>query len=115
MRTLGLTATASVTLNSQGNGTASIGPALPGTTWMPSVASVSASSNVNEAQCKIYAGAQVMQSSYIDGTLSGSTGDSTANIAGQVIYPGQYVFAVWSGGDPGATATLNLNGTKTVP
>jgi hypothetical protein len=95
-RSITLSATGSVVLDSHGNGTVGIGPTLPGTSWLPTVASVSASSNTNEAQCKVYAGAMVLQPYYVDGTLSGSTGDSTVNITGQIIYPGQYVFAVWT-------------------
>ena len=35
--------------------------------------------------------------------------------AGQQIVLGQYVYAVWSGGQPGATATLTVNGTQEIP
>lgn len=116
MRTLSLTRTANVTLTG-GAGTAQLGPVSPGETWYPTVASVSTeeSTVTDEAQCKIYCGPLPSQAYYVDGTLSGSTGDSTGNVAGQVIRPGSYVWAVWSGGDSGAVAVLNIQGTRTVP
>jgi len=78
--------------------------------------SVSCSTNDAEAQCKIYAGPSATQPYYIDGTLSGSTGDSSTNVAGLAISRTQipYLWAVWSGGDAGAQATLQVTGTLTI-
>jgi hypothetical protein len=117
MRILNLTATASTVLDANGNGTAQGGPTSPGTVWLPAIASVNCNEAevINEAACKTYAGAFVSSGTFVDGTLSGSSGDSTQNIAGRTIYPGQYVFAVWTGGDPGALAVLNVTGTRQVP
>jgi len=117
MRTLSLTATANVTLDESGNGTVQLGPQYAGEIWYPAIASVGTEQETvtNEAQCKIYCGPLASQAYYVDGTLSGSTGDSTANVAGQVIRPGSYVWAVWSGGDYLAVATLNVQGSRTVP
>lgn len=111
--TLTLAASGSTVLDGSGDGEVAIGPALPGTSWSPQVASVSAAEATvtNEAQCKIFG----PTGQYIDGTLSGSTGDSTANVAGQTAFPGQTFSAVWTGGDPGATVTLTLAGQKTAP
>lgn len=113
-RTIPLSASASVVLDSSGNGTASAGPSSPGEVWFPTSVSVSASSNTAEAIAKIYAGGQISQSMFADGTTWGSTGDSTSNVSGPV-YPGQQVFAVWTGGDTGATATVVITGTRQVP
>lgn len=115
MRTLQLSKTVNVVLNSSGNGTAMVGPTFPGEIWYPTVVSVSASTNVAEAACKIYAGTSVQAFFFVDGTLSGSTGDSSDRITGQTLYPGHDVIAAWSGGDVGATATMNVTGTRTVP
>lgn len=109
----------SVTLDGSGNGTVRMSPDGPNEHWQPVAASVSASTGapiVNEAQCKIYAGPSATQQYFIDGTLSGSTGDSTTNIGGYDIARTRtpYVWAVWSGGDPGASATLVLQGTVTI-
>lgn len=105
---------ATVVLNGSGNGTAKVGPIGTRETWSPAVASVSVSTNVNEALCRIYIGDSVSAANYIDGTLSGSTGDSTGNVSGCQVPLGWYVWAVWSGGDAGSVATLNVTGTKTV-
>jgi hypothetical protein len=109
-----LTRTASVTLSASGNGTVSTGPTLTNEVWSVSVASVSATSNNTESTCKLYQGISVAGSSFVDGTTWGSTGDSTSNFAGPV-YTGQQIFAVWSNGDGNATATLVIQGTRTVP
>lgn len=116
-RTLSLTATARTVLDGSGNGTAQAGPVSPGETWYPGVVSVSTQETAvtSEAQAKIYCGPLAATPYYVDGTLSGSTGDSTSNVAGQVLQPGRYIWAVWAGGDPGATAVMNIQGTRTVP
>lgn len=113
-RTISLSAVASCVLNSDGDGTAQAGPNGTNEVWTVSVASVSASTNVSEATCRIYAGNYLGQPTFVDGTTWGSTGDSTSNFSAQV-YPGQYVYAQWTGGDDGATATLVISGTRRVP
>jgi len=75
-------------------------------------AAVSCATNVAEAMCRIYVGDQPIPSNYVDGTLSGSTGDSTGRVSGAPITLGRYVWAVWSGGDPGTVATLAVSGTR---
>lgn len=119
MRTLPLSASANVTLNGSGNGTAQAGPKYAGETWYPATVSVSTEQApgtiTNEAECRVYCGALAIQPNYVDGSLSGSTGDSTTNVTGQTIRQGSYVQAVWSGGDPGAVAVLNIQGTRNVP
>lgn len=102
-----------VKLDGSGAGTAKIGPVNLRETWFPEVASVKASSNVNEAECQLYEGETADQQYFIDGTLSGSTGDSTDHVWGPLTC-GQYVWAVWSGGDAGAQAILRVRGTKEI-
>lgn len=101
----------------QGIGTVQAGPTSPGEVWRPSQVSVSCSAVVTAGvcQCNIYAGAGPSQSAFVDGTFSGDTGDTTDAIGGQVVNPGQSVFAVWSGGVAGATATMMVSGSRTVP
>jgi hypothetical protein len=114
MRTLALRLSVTVTLNGAGGGTAQTGPASPGEQWQLTTASVSCSTHVNEATCNIYLGGAVGQSTFVDGTFSGSSGDSTNNVT-YPLNPGQSIFAVWANGDAGATATLVLQGTRTLP
>jgi hypothetical protein len=112
MAPLPLSESAEVVLDADGNGTASLGPYGPNEMWTPSNVSVICSSNANEATCKVYAGPSPSPAYFKDITVDGSTGDATdrCNIP---IPKGWYVWAVWTGGDPGATATLNVDGTKT--
>jgi hypothetical protein len=116
-KTLTLTRTASVVLDGSGGGTVQVGPSSPGEIWSPAQVSVSCSATVTTGtcQCNIYAGAGPSQGTFVDGTFSGDTGDTTDAIGGRQVNPGQSVFVVWSGGVPGATATAVVNGTRTVP
>jgi hypothetical protein len=103
-----------VVLSGSGAGTARIGPAGARETWQAEAASVSVSTSTAEAQCRIYVGDSATAPNYVDGTLSGSTGDSTGRVSARPLKLGDYVWAVWTGGDPGAVATLNVTGTRTV-
>lgn len=118
MPTVLLNQSAVVTFNGAGAGTAQLGPLSAREMWQPAVVSVKTNQApgtiVNEAECKIYAGADTSDSNYVDGTLSGSTGDSSGNVAGQEIDCGEYVWAVWSGGDAGVQGRLNVQGTKVI-
>lgn len=109
---LPLNETLSVVLDGSGDGYVRFTPR--GEKWYPTLVSVKVSTQTAEAQCRIFAGPASTDDNYVDGTLSGSTGDSTDRVTGYVIAAGQtpYVFAVWSGGDAGAQATAVLNGTK---
>ena len=111
---LGPEGIASVKLDASGNGTVKVGPIGHRETWFPETASASASSAVLEAACRIYVGPSPTASYFRDGTLSGSTGDSTDRVSGTTVSLPWSVWAVWSGGDVGAIATLNVSGTKTV-
>lgn len=113
MREFPFTYTASVVLNGSGAGTASTGPSFPRESWQVGVASVNVSTNTSEAIAKIYAGPQAGLG-FVDGTTWGSTGDGTSNFSAPV-YLGSKVFAVWTGGDAGATATLTVSGTRRIP
>lgn len=104
-----------VTLDGSGNGTARIGPRAHGQLWKPTVASIkmTGSTPTGQATCYVYAGGYVGDANFIDSTYD-VLNDSTDRVSGQALQLGQYVFAVWSGGNPGATATLTVNGTKVI-
>jgi hypothetical protein len=97
---------------SGGAGTAQIGPANHREVWYPEVISVSASSNVHESTCNIYAGPDSTQENFVDSTTTGSTGFSTYPTTNRQVKCGEYVFAVWNGGDGGAQGRLVIVGTK---
>lgn len=113
-RQLVLSASASVVLDSEGNGQAQLGPTLPGTSWQVGTIAVSVTTNVNEAQCNVYLGLQPIPASLIGATSTGSTGDSD-DLGGQNVWPGQQIIATWTGGDAGQTATISVFGSQTVP
>ena len=109
-----LNAVANVKLDGSGNGTAKIGPRALREVWNVALAAVHANPNpVNEAQCAIYAGSDTSSPNFADLSFTGSSGDSTPNF-GAPIYAGAYVWAVWTGGDAGVTATLTVTGTKDI-
>jgi len=112
MRQLPLSAKAYATLDGSGNGTASVGPQSPGEQWAGLTAHVSVATNAAESTCQVYAGAEATPGYFGDATTWGSTGDSTGSL--NDVRVGGSVFAIWSGGDPGARATLAVTGTRTV-
>lgn len=107
-----LNESATVKLSGAGAGTARVGPISAREVWSPDNVHVSASSNTNEATCQIYAGDSAIQRNFRDGTFSGSSGDSTDRVNADTVKVGAYIWAVWSGGDAGATATLTVTGKK---
>lgn len=117
MRSFPLNVSASAVLNGSGAGTVSLGPALPRELWRPSSASVVCSATVSTGTCQasIYAGPQAQQPWFRDATFSGDTGDTTDAVKADELRPGSYVWAVFSGGVAGATATLTVQGTREVP
>ena len=109
--------TAYVTLDSNGNGTASVGPLTAREVWYPTTASVKTNQSqfaiTNEAICNIYVGQSATQENFRDGTFSGSSGDSSDLVSGK-LKSGNKVWAVWRGGDANVQATLVVSGTKEI-
>lgn len=114
MRSVPLNETVSVRLDGAGAGTAKVGPISAREVWHPAAAAVKVSTIENEAQCLIYVGDSATQQNFVDGTYSGSSGDASDRMAATIVRVGWYVWATWTGGDPGATATLTVTGTKDV-
>lgn len=106
--------TATAVLNGSGNGVAKLGPVGARETWTPATVAVSVATNTSEASCRIYAGDSPTPANFIDGTLSGSTGDSTDRIAGSRLQVGDFIWAAWFGGDPGSVGTVNVTGNRSV-
>jgi len=111
-RTLPLDVTVQVTLDGSGGGQTQTGPTGQGEIWNNLTVHVNCSTNVNEAQCLVYVGSGPPQG-FADGTTWGSTGDSSDTLPSQVSV-GQFVSAVWSGGDAGTTGFLRVTGTRLV-
>lgn len=105
---------ATVTL-AGGNGTVKVGPLSAREVWHPENVHVSANQNpVNQAQCYVYVGDSAIQQNFRDATINGSSGDSTDKVNADIVPKGQYIWAVWSGGDNGAIAVLTVTGTKDI-
>lgn len=83
-----------------------------GEKWEVNRIHVECTTRVNEAQARIYYGF-VNPASVVDGTYSGSTGDTTDTPI--YLEDGQAMFIEWQGGDNGATATVSVSGWKSAP
>lgn len=103
----------SVTLDGSGNGRAAIGPQRVKEHWQVASASVSVATNNAEASCSVYLGSTADATTFLSNTATGSSGD-TCSISGIDMQPGMLVTAIWSGGDPGARATVVVKGTYTL-
>ena len=117
MRTLNLSRPVTYTLDGSGNGTLQTGPSSAGEAWYPVSVQITSSGTVtvaNLATCTLYAGSAADAGNFVDATYNVFAAASSI-ISGQVLYPGQYVFAVFSGAAAGAVATIVVNGSRTVP
>jgi hypothetical protein len=116
MTSVPLSEWASIKLDGSGNGTVRLGPNAHGVIWRPTVASIKMSGSIPDGvtTCYVYAGGSVSDGNFVDSTYDVSN-DSTDRVSGQALQLGQSVFAVWSNGNPNATATLSVSGTKDIP
>lgn len=117
MTSLPLNESVNVVLNGSGDGTASLGPSVPGERWQLSSAAIRTNTASNPAvavpECRLYIGGAPLDQFLVDGTFTGSLNSSDA-VAGLPVGNGQKVFAVWHNGDPGSVATLTVIGTREV-
>lgn len=100
---------ASVVLDANGNGMASLGPTRVKEHWQPISVYVSVSTNVKEATATLSIGTTPQTSSNQATTALGSSGD-TCGTPGADLPQGYKLFVQWSGGDAGATATMHAIG-----
>lgn len=103
-----------ITLDIAGNGTARLGPITAREVWYPANIHVTVSTNVLEAVCEIFVGDGTGNNNFRDATFTGSSGDSTDKVNADVIKKGHFIFAKWTGGDPGSQAILLVTGEKEV-
>lgn len=102
------TAVGQATLDMIGSGTVTLGPS--GEDWLITNVTVSTFPRTKEATAKIYLN-YVGEQYYLDGTYSGSNGDTTDTPI--TLTDGNKVVVSWEGGDAEATATVNIRGTRT--
>lgn len=109
-----LFATGQVVLDSNGYGFVRLAPA--GQKWQITRTNVMASIPgvpiILQAKAVVYLG-QISPVNVTDGSYAGSSGDTSDT---QIfLNDGQPIFVEWTGGDPGATATVVINGWTSVP
>jgi len=109
-----------VRLNASGAGTARVGPLTAREVWYPSNVSIkttfpgSQTAPTLQSKCDIYMGRNVSPEFFRDNSIQASIGDVTGACSADIVRIGQYIWAVWSGGDSGVQATLTVSGLKDV-
>lgn len=106
----GFNQTGTVQLDGSGNGQVGMGPISAREIWYPKGVHVNVSTDINEAVCNIYVGDLPESRNFRDATASGSIGDSSDRVSNDVVRNPFKIWAVWTGGDPGSWATLNVTG-----
>jgi len=112
--TVPLSVSVRVTLDGSGNGQVQIGPTLAGTSWIPPLSVgvlVAPVSTSVVSQFQLFNGAP-QATNFIGGTY---TGDNNSAVVGIPLELGMVLTGVWSGGNPGATATMTVSGMQQIP
>jgi hypothetical protein len=102
-----------VVLDVNGNGIAQLGPTRVREHWQVAGVGVKVGTAVKQAQCSVFIGPSLSSATFLSSTSLGSSG-ATCGVAGQDIQSGQLIFAQWTGGDAGATATMTVFGTYSI-
>lgn len=117
-----LSASATVTLDSSGNGIAVVGPQGLGNAWNPTQVGVSTSTSVKTPTASLYIGpylpvlslSTLINTSQIMLLAGTSTGDNDSiGLLGINVQPGQALIVQWLGGDASATAVFTVAGWQT--
>lgn len=114
MPRVSLSETAVITLDGSGNGTAKVGPLTARETWYPGNVHVNVATNTNEATCQIFVGNSATLGNFRDESPQGSTGDSSGACNQDKLKCGDYIWAVWTGGDANTQAVLTVTGIRDV-
>lgn len=98
-------------LDGAGNGRCSLGPNGGGLVWQLTAAAIKTSTSAKVPSCDIYMGRTATPENLIDTTTIGNS-NSTSRVAAYPLQSDERIFAVWTGGDPGAEAFLSIFGTE---
>ena len=97
-------------ISGAGAATVSIGPTGLGTIWYPAQATISTTTGTaDNSTCLIYLGAKGVPNLLVG--QSYAAGADTVALAVPAMAVGQLLIAVWSGGNSGDLATINILGT----
>jgi hypothetical protein len=97
-------------VSAAGRAQISVGPSALGTVWYPAQVTISTTSGVNDGStCNIYLGPAGVPVTLVATVFPGGTG--TVAVAVPSMTPGQYLIAIWTGGNPGDVASVNVIGT----
>lgn len=96
----------SVMLDGAGDGSTAF--RANGETWTIDFTSVACSPRTIEARAYVYKN-YIGDAYLLDNTLTGSTGDTTDTT--YLLTDGESLIVVWTGGNPGATATATIRGS----
>lgn len=89
------------------------GPSGIGARWALDQAGIATSvGQADVSTCAVYAGPQASAPYLVAQSYAG--GGDAIGLAGYELQPGEFVFAVWTGGTPGSVAQLKVAGQKTV-
>lgn len=101
------------TIDANGNGVVSLGPQGMGTVWYPASVTVSTSTGVDDASvANVYAGpAGILTPTTLLGTIP-SGGAGVLAVAIPPLPVGWQLAVVWSGGNTGDVAAVNVTGSK---
>lgn len=105
--------TETATVNAQGAAIVSVGPDGLNT-WYVSYAAISTTTgadDVSTAACIV----GPIAAGIVPGGQSYAGGGDSIGLGNQQLKPGDYVTVVWTGGNPGDTATLTVNGVQDIP
>lgn len=99
-------------ISAAGAASLSVGPAGLGVTWIPASLTIQTTSGVNDTStCQVYLGPpNATDNNLLLGTIYPG-GIGVASFALPPMTAGQYLTAVWSGGNSGDVATINVVGT----
>jgi hypothetical protein len=110
---IGIDGQASGVVLASGSVTLQAGPQGVGARWALDQAGIATSVGAADtATCAVYAGPQASAPYLVAQSYAG--GGDAIGLAGYTLQPGEFVFAVWSGGTTGSLAQLKVAGTKTV-
>jgi hypothetical protein len=101
---------ATVVLDGSGNGQCSLNPPS-GTKWALRLATLAVAGSTVQPQGFLYRGSASGPLELVDSTFTGAQA-SSAKVGGVLYYSDQRLWAVWKGGTPGATATLQIYGQQ---